>query len=112
MPAKTVEELRTRLRGEIIQPSDAAYESARKVYNGMIDKRPGCIVRCTDVADVIQLCSLPGTRTCSSRFAAVATMAGLGICDDGLVIDLSRMRGSACRSRRPHRASGRRLHLG
>ncbi len=94
MPAKTVEELRTRLRGEIIQPSDAAYESARKVYNGMIDKRPGCIVRCMDAADVIQTVLFARNK---DMLVAVRggghNGGGLGICDDGLVIDLSRMRG-------------------
>ncbi|HSW49712.1 MAG TPA: FAD-binding oxidoreductase [Bryobacteraceae bacterium] len=93
MPAVSADELRVRLRGEVIQPEDAAYESARKVYNGMIDKRPRMIVKCADVADVIQ----------AVLFARNADMlvavrggghngAGLAICDNGLVIDLSRMR--------------------
>ena len=47
------EQLRSTVRGPIVQPGDEAYESTRKVYNGMIDKRPACIVQCTDVADVI-----------------------------------------------------------
>ena len=41
------------IRGQVIDPSDGGYESARKVYNAMIDRRPGWIVRCADVADVI-----------------------------------------------------------
>jgi hypothetical protein len=49
----TVEQFRTSLRGELIQQSDAGYDEARKVYNGMIDKRPQMIARCADVADVI-----------------------------------------------------------
>ena len=39
--------------GEVIQPGDPGYDAARKIYNAMIDKRPGLIVRCVDVADVI-----------------------------------------------------------
>ena len=41
------------VRGKVIDPSDAAYESARKVYNAMIDRKPGLILRCADVADVM-----------------------------------------------------------
>jgi len=50
---KEIQELRARFRGELITTADAAYESARKVYNGMIDRRPALIARCADVADVM-----------------------------------------------------------
>jgi len=49
----TLAELKSRLRGDLIQPPDEGYDAARKVYNGMIDRRPRLIVRCVDVADVI-----------------------------------------------------------
>jgi hypothetical protein len=49
----TVEQFKTGLRGDLIQPGDPGYDEARKVYNGMIDKRPRMIARCADVADVI-----------------------------------------------------------
>src|ERR1700737_3391032 len=45
--------LKASVRGELIQPGDEAYDAARKVYNGMIDRYPALIVRCADVADVI-----------------------------------------------------------
>ena len=48
-----IEALKASLRGELIQPGDEGYDAARKVYNGMIDKRPALIARCADVADVI-----------------------------------------------------------
>jgi len=48
------QELRLQLRGELIEPGDDGYEDARKIWNGMIDKRPAMIVRCTGVADVIR----------------------------------------------------------
>ena len=47
------EAFKTRLRGELLQANDADYEAARKVYNGMIDRYPRIIARCTNVADVI-----------------------------------------------------------
>ena len=50
---ETTASLRSNMRGELIEPSDARYNEARKVYNGMIDRRPRIIARCVDVADVI-----------------------------------------------------------
>jgi hypothetical protein len=86
----TIEDYRQNLRGYLIEPQDKEYEDARKVYNGMINKRPRMIAKCMDVADVIA----------SVNFARVNSMlvsirsgghnaGGLGICEDGLVIDLS-----------------------
>ena len=49
----TIGALKSSLRGELLQPDDAGYEVARKVYNGMIDRRPWLIIRCVNVADVI-----------------------------------------------------------
>jgi hypothetical protein len=48
-----IDQLNASLRGELIQPSDVAYDAARKVHNGMIDRRPALIAKCADVADVI-----------------------------------------------------------
>jgi hypothetical protein len=53
MAAIQIEQLRSSVRGAIVQPGDEAYESARMVCNRTIDKRPALIVRCVDVADVI-----------------------------------------------------------
>jgi FAD/FMN-containing dehydrogenase len=53
MSTMHIDQLRSNVRGVIIQPGDPAYESGRQVYNRMIDKRPALIVRCVDVADVI-----------------------------------------------------------
>lgn len=82
------------LRGALIRPGDAAYDAARKVYNAMIDRMPACIARCADAADVIQ-----AVRFARDHGLRVAVRggghngAGLGVCDDGLVIDLSLMKG-------------------
>lgn len=90
----TVEGFRAQLRGELIQTGDAAYEEARKVYNGMIDKHPGLIARCVDVADVIA--SVNFAREHHLLLAVRGgghNGPGLATCDDGLVIDLSAMKG-------------------
>jgi FAD/FMN-containing dehydrogenase len=94
MAASQVEQLRANVRGAIVQPGDAEYESARKVYNGMIDKRPALIVRCVDVADVIQAVNYARTNGVLTAIRGGGhNGGGLGTCDDGLVIDLSRMKG-------------------
>jgi FAD/FMN-containing dehydrogenase len=94
MSVVNLEQLRTRIRGEIIQPGDAAYESARKVYNGMIDKRPALIVRSVDVADVMAAVQYGRENKMLTAIRGGGhNGGGLGICDNGLVIDLSRMKG-------------------
>jgi len=87
-------ELKARLRGEVIQPGDAGYHEARKLYNAMIDKKPRLIARCVDVADVMACVNY--ARTTGMLLAIRGgghNGPGLGSCNDGLVIDLSRMRG-------------------
>jgi FAD/FMN-containing dehydrogenase len=87
-------DLHERLRGDVIEATDARYEEARKLYNGMIDRRPRTIVRCTDVADVIG--AVDHGRELGLPVAIRGgghNGAGFGSCDDGLVIDLSPMRG-------------------
>ena len=95
MPAQApLEAFKARLRGELLQANDAGYETARQVYNGMIDRHPRLIVRCANVADVIAAVHFAGDN---DMLVAVRggghNGGGLGTCDDGLVIDLSRMKG-------------------
>ncbi|MHB8653569.1 MAG: FAD-binding oxidoreductase [Terriglobia bacterium] len=86
--------LRSRFRGELIQPGDASYDSARKVYNAMIDKRPALIARCVDVADVMAAVDFGRKNKLLTAIRGGGhNGGGLGICDNGLVIDLSRMKG-------------------
>lgn len=84
----------TSLRGKLIQPKDAEYDTARKVYNGMFDKYPSMIAKCADVADVIAAVNFARQN---KLLVAVKggghNAAALGMCDDGLVIDLSPMKG-------------------
>lgn len=86
-------QLRAKLRGELIERDDPNYEAARKVYNGMIQKRPLLIARCADVADVIAAVNFGRENNLLVSIRGGGHNAGgLGICDDGLVMDLSRMR--------------------
>jgi FAD/FMN-containing dehydrogenase len=88
-----VEQFKGTLRGELLQPGDPDYDEARKVYNAMIDKRPRMIARCSDVADVISCVNFAREN---EMLLAVRggghNGGGLGVADDGLVIDLSGMR--------------------
>lgn len=86
--------LKARLRGQVIDTEGAEYDSARKVYNGMIDRYPRLIVRCADVADVIAAVNFARDNELLLAVRGGAHNGpGLGTCDDGLVIDLSRLRG-------------------
>jgi UDP-N-acetylenolpyruvoylglucosamine reductase len=88
------DQLKSSFRGELIEPEDALYETARKVYNGMIDKRPRLIARCVDVADVMAAVEFGRENDLLTAIRGGGhNGAGLGTCDGGLVIDLSRMKG-------------------
>ncbi len=82
------------LRGPLIRCGDPGYDQARRVYNGMIDRRPGWVARCVDVADVMHCVNFARQNklTLSVR-AGSHSVPGFGTCDDGLVIDLSPMKG-------------------
>src|SRR5436305_301240 len=78
------------LRGRLIEPGDKDYDEARKVYNAMIHKKPRLIARCADVADVISSVNFARDNELLLAIRSGGHNAGgLGICDDGLVIDLS-----------------------
>ena len=71
-----------------------AYESARRVWNGLIDRRPAVIARCAGTADVVEAVRVARThRPVVSIRGGGHQVAGSAVCDDGLVIDLSAMRG-------------------
>jgi FAD/FMN-containing dehydrogenase len=90
----TVQQFQTSLRGALLRPGDDGYDPARKVFNAMIDKRPALIACCTGVADVIT-----AVRFARAHQVLVAVRggghhaAGHSVCEGGLVIDLSPMKG-------------------
>jgi FAD/FMN-containing dehydrogenase len=87
-------ELRSSIRGQVILPGDEAYDVARKVYNGMIDKRPAAIVRCTDAADVVGAITFARAHDLPVAVRGGGHSGpGLGVCEGGLVVDLSPMKG-------------------
>ena len=82
------------IRGQIILPADPSYDNERKVYNGMIDRYPSAIVKCRDVADVIACVNFGRENKILTAIRSGGHNAGgLGLCDDGLVIDMSLMKG-------------------
>lgn len=90
----SVEKFKTDLRGPLLRPGEAGYDDARKVWNGMIDKRPALIARCAGVADVIHCVNF---ARANNLLVAVRggghNLSGNAVCDGGLTIDLSRMKG-------------------
>ncbi|MFN8451626.1 MAG: FAD-binding oxidoreductase [Anaerolineae bacterium] len=86
--------LQANLRGRLVMPEDADYDAVRAIYNGMIDRRPAAIAQCVDVADVIT--SVNFARDAGLPLAIRSgghNGPGLSLVDDGLVIDLSEMKG-------------------
>ena len=89
-----VQELASHFRGTLLRPADAGYEQARAVYNAMIDKHPALIARCVDVADVIAAVTFAREHELTLAVRGGGHSGpGLGTSDDGLVIDLSGMKG-------------------
>jgi FAD/FMN-containing dehydrogenase len=90
MQQEAVQQLKTQLRGELIERNDPRYEEARKVYNAMISRKPRLIAKCADVADVIAAVNFGRQQNIRVSVRGGGHNAGgLGVCDDGLAIDLS-----------------------
>ena len=93
-PTIEAERLRAGVRGPVILPADPGYDAARAIWNGAIDRRPACIARCTGVADVVAAVGFARER---DLLVAVRSgghgVGGHALCEGGLVIDLSPMKG-------------------
>jgi FAD/FMN-containing dehydrogenase len=89
----SIEQFRTRIKGPLVTPASADYDQARSLWNGMLDRLPALIVRCSDVDDVVQ--AVRFARDNDLRLAVRGgghNIAGNAVCDNGVVIDLSQMR--------------------
>ncbi len=94
LPEAEIDALKAEMRGPIILPGDAEYEARRGVWNGNIDRRPALIARCTGVADVQAAVNFVRRNNLLVAVRGGAhNAAGHGTCDDGVVIDLSPMKG-------------------
>ena len=94
MAKPTIENLRETVRGDVIASGDEGYEEARHVYNAMIDRRPRVVVRAVNAGDVISAVDFARENDLDLAVRGGGhSVPGFGTCDDGVVIDLSRMRG-------------------
>ena len=94
MSETCVERFQAQLRGELLSPGEEGYEATRKVWNGLIDKHPSLIVRCAGAGDVVH--SVRFAREQDMQVAVRGgghNVAGRSVCDGGLLIDLSPMKG-------------------
>ena len=90
----SIEKFRASLRGELVQPNDERYDEARKLWNGMFDRRPTLIARCAGTADVVSAVNFGRDESLPVAVRGGGhNYAGLSVCDGGLVIDLSPMKG-------------------
>ena len=89
-----VQQFKTSLRGGLVQPGDLNYDEVRKIFNAMIDKRPALVAQCHDVADVITAVNFGRENKLEIAVRGGGHHgAGLSLVDNGLVIDLSLMKG-------------------
>lgn len=89
-----VEKFKAGLRGQVLRPGDHAYDEARKVWNGMFDRRPALIARCAGIADVMSAVSFARAHGLPAAVRGGGhSFPGHSVCDGGLVIDLSQMKG-------------------
>ena len=88
-----IDDLKADLRGEVLQSQDVGYDDARKIWNAMIDRYPGLIIRCNGVSDVIAAVNLARTNNLLvSVKGGGHNVSGHAVCDGGLMIDLSPMK--------------------
>lgn len=94
LPSTVVESLKVKMRGSLLTPDEREYEEARRIWNGLIDRRPALIARCTGTADIIQAVQFAREHSLLiSVKGGGHNVAGKAVCDGGLMIDLSLMNG-------------------
>ena len=91
----TLEKFKQRISGEVVAPGDREFDTVRRIHNGMIDRKPAVIVRCIGVADVIDAVELAVSQNLEIAVRGGGhNVAGRAVCDDGMMIDLSLMKGT------------------
>src|SRR5882724_9041122 len=91
---ETIRKFKESLRGELILAEDAGYDDARSIWNAMIDRRPALIVRCLGVADVVTCVKFAREHgLILSIKGGGHNISGLAVCEGGLMLDMSLMRG-------------------
>jgi FAD/FMN-containing dehydrogenase len=94
LAAATIEAFSGQLRGKLLQQGDPGYDEARKIWNGMIDRRPALIARCLGASDVVQAVNFAREHDLLiSVRGAGHNIAGSAVCEGGLMIDLMPMQG-------------------
>jgi FAD/FMN-containing dehydrogenase len=89
-----VDELKACLRGRLLRPGDDGYDEARRLWNGMFDRRPALIARCAGVADVVRAVNFGREHRLPLAVRGGGhSFPGHSVCDGGLVVDLSSMKG-------------------
>ncbi|HET9942624.1 MAG TPA: FAD-binding oxidoreductase, partial [Terriglobia bacterium] len=90
---KALHQLKENIKGSVVLPNDPAYDEVRKIWNGMIDRRPAAIVRCASSSDVQRSIEFAGTNRLELTIRGAGhNIAGNAICDNGLMIDLSTLK--------------------
>ena len=98
--SSAIHQLKSHFRGELIAPSDQRYDTARTIFNVTIDRRPALIARCAGSDDVIEALNFSRQQNLIvSVRGSGHNVAGFAVCDDGLVIDLSGMKGITVNAR-------------
>src|SRR5262245_24758827 len=94
LDAKVIEEFKSRIRGTLIIPQDPGYDEARSVWNAMIDRKPSLIVRGLGTADVITSVNFARQKQLLLSIKGGGhNVGGLAVCDGGIMLDMSLMRG-------------------
>ena len=105
---KSIADLSARFSGVILVPDQSGYDEARKIHNGMIDRKPALIARCLNSADIVDAVNFARTRGLDLAVRGGGhNVAGRAVCDGGLMLDLSLMKGiDVDAARRTARAQG------
>lgn len=91
---RDIRDLKSRLSGQLLTPADDGYDAARSVFNTMIDRHPALVARCATTDDVVRAVNFARQRALLVSVKCTGhNVAGYAVCDDGLVIDLSLMKG-------------------